>query len=151
MSMPFEAAAINLKAQSGPALSSRKIRTVVVDDSPALLESISIVLELGGLIDVVATAQDGVEAVKAVATLRPELLLMDVNMPVMNGCEAAVLIATHFPAIKVVLMSGEDSVELRQQCAECGAHGFVFKVHFAEELAAVLAPLFPEHISCFTA
>jgi DNA-binding NarL/FixJ family response regulator len=119
-----------------------KIRAVVVDDHPAILEAICAVLEVQGLVEVVGQASDGVEAVHAVAELKPDLVVMDVCMPRMNGLETASVLLQHFPEMRVVLMSGEPSAELREQCRAAGADGFVFKVDFAAEFAPLVRGLF---------
>ena len=121
----------------------QKVRTLIVDDVPSMLDALCAVLELDDVVEIVGRAADGTEAVAAVAQLRPELVLMDVAMPRMNGLEAARIITIQFPETKVVLMSGEDSAELRQQCRSTGADAFLFKLAFPEDLVTALRDLFP--------
>jgi len=119
----------------------RKLRTLLVDDSADYLTAIRAVLDDDGTVDVVGCAGNGIEAISAVADLHPELVIMDVQMPRMNGLTAASLLCRLFPGTKIVLMSGEDSHKLRLASREAGADGFVAKSRFGEELACVLQSL----------
>ena len=118
-----------------------KISVVVVDDSRPYQEVISSLLEEEYRFHVVGRGDDGTEAVKAVAELHPQLVLMDVNMPRMNGLKAATLLAERFPEVKIILMSGEDTRCLRETCLACGAHAFVGKQHFREDLAIAVGDI----------
>jgi DNA-binding NarL/FixJ family response regulator len=152
MSNTFEA--LNLcgpYAERPVEFSQQKVRAIVVDDSCAMLEVICATIEIDGFAEVVGTAADGAEAVQVVATLRPQLVVMDVNMPGMNGLEAARLLAKYFPHTQVLMMSGEESPELRARCNAAGAAGFVFKVGFPEEFPPTVRALFPHDGPCFTA
>jgi DNA-binding NarL/FixJ family response regulator len=116
----------------------KRIRTVVVDDSPTFLEVACELLDLDPVIDVVARADKGGEAIETVLKLQPELVLMDVRMPYLDGLTLAWFFARRFPAARVVLMSAEESSELRQACCEAGAFDFVHKENFRQEFCAVL-------------
>lgn len=124
-----------------PALenSSTRIRTVVVDDSETFLRVTCDLLDHEDVIDLVAAASDGEEAINTVARLKPELVLMDVSMPGVDGLQAArMLLAEMSPAPTVVLMSSEDTPQLRSDCWRAGAFGFVHKANFRDEFEAVL-------------
>lgn len=129
---------------------AKRIRTVVVDDDSYLLEALCAVLELRDLVEVVGTAQDGAEAVQLAATLSPELVIMDVHMPRMDGPQALRLMAQHFPETKVVLMSSDELFDLDQR-SRVLADGFISKMNFLDECVPILQSLFPAGIACFTA
>ena len=118
-----------------------RIRTVVVDDSDTFLEVTCDLLDLEDVIDLVAAASDGVEALSTVARLKPALVLMDVDMPGLDGLSAAVLLRELSPAPAIVLMSSEDTHQLRVDCRRAGAFGFVNKLNFRDEFEAVLQRL----------
>ncbi len=116
----------------------QRMRTIVVDDSPEFLEAACELLALEPMLDLVARTQKGSTAMEAVLKLKPELVLMDVHMPYLDGLTVASFFAGRFPAIKVVLMSSEDTPELRLACKRSGAIAFIHKVNFWQEFSAVL-------------
>jgi DNA-binding NarL/FixJ family response regulator len=67
------------------------------------------------------------------------MVLMDVHMPRMNGIDAAGIITRNYPETMVVLMSGDDSPQLRARAMACGAQTFIYKPKLTEEIASVLA------------
>jgi CheY-like chemotaxis protein len=116
----------------------RRPRVVVVDDSVELLKIFSAVLSQHHEVEIVGQALDGQEAVELVSLLHPDLVIMDVRMPRMDGLAAAAAILASDAATSVVLMSAEDSPQLRAQAIDCGAQSFIFKPDFALEIGAVL-------------
>jgi chemotaxis response regulator CheB len=115
-----------------------RIRTVVVDDSPTFLQVACDLLELDPAIDVVARAGKGGEAIEIVMKTKPDMVLMDVNMPYLDGLTLAWFFAHRFPSARVVLMSSDESLELRKACEEAGAFDFVHKENFRQELGIVM-------------
>ena len=115
-----------------------RLRTVVVDDSETFLEVVCALLECDDNVDVVGRGHDGEEAVEMVAKLRPDLLVMDIDMPYLDGLSAALVISTHFPSTLIVLMSAEDSRELRADCQACGAAAFVQKSRLRQDFPSCL-------------
>jgi CheY-like chemotaxis protein len=123
---------------------TKQMRTVVVDDSDTFLQVTCHLLDLEGTIDLVAAASDGVEAIDTVIRLKPALVVMDVCMPGLDGFSAASILAEVSPAPTVVLMSSEDSPQLRAECKRAGAFAFVHKENFRQEFDAVLERLAQE-------
>jgi CheY-like chemotaxis protein len=124
-----------------PSKATKQMRTVVVDDSDTFLQVTCHLLDLEGTIDLVAAASDGVEAIDTVIRLKPSLVVMDVCMPGLDGFSAATMLAEMSPAPTVVLMSSEDSPQLRADCKRAGAFAFVHKENFRKEFEAVLERL----------
>ena len=116
----------------------QKLRILLVDDSADYLTVICVVLEEKGTIEVIGTAGNRIEAIEAVAELQPDLVIMDVQMPQMDGLMAASVLSRHFPATKIVLMSAEDSHQLRLVSRAAGADAFVAKSLLGQDLARVL-------------
>ncbi len=141
MSVPHDA--LNTTGSGTLLPLERKLRALVADDAPVMLEAICSVLEFQG-VEVIGRAEDGLRAVTAAAKLNPELVIMDVHMPVLDGLEAAKLLAQYFPAIRIILISGDVSPELGEQCRASGADAFVFKVDFPQEVEPVVRRLFPD-------
>lgn len=115
-----------------------RIRTVVVDDSPAFLQVACELLELDPMIDLVARAGKGGEAIETVMKTQPDMVLMDVNMPYLDGLTLAWFFAHRFPSARVVLMSTDESPELRKACEEAGAFDLVHKENFRQEFGTVM-------------
>ncbi|HMC31266.1 MAG TPA: response regulator [Candidatus Angelobacter sp.] len=120
------------------AAGTKRIRTVVVDDSEMFLQVVCELLELDPLIDLIARADKGGEAIETVMKLKPDLVLMDVHMPYLDGLTLAWFFANRFPSAQVVLMSTDNTPELREACEQSGALDFVHKENFREEFRAVL-------------
>jgi CheY-like chemotaxis protein len=116
---------------------SQRIRTIIVDDSDAFLEITGHLIDFEA-IDLVAAASDGVEAIGVAARLRPELVVMDVVLPGLDGLEVATLLSDMSPAPKVVLMSEVDTPELRAAGRRAGAFAVVSKGNFQQEFRQVL-------------
>jgi CheY-like chemotaxis protein len=115
-----------------------RIRTVVVDDSPTFLQVACELLELDPVIDLVARAGKGGEAIEIVMKLKPDMVLMDVNMPYLDGLTLSWFFTHRFPSARVVLMSTDESPELREACEAAGAFDFVHKENFRQEFGAVM-------------
>ena len=81
------------------------IRVLIVDDSAAVRDGLTSILETGGEIEVVGTAADGAEAIEAVARLAPDVVLMDAQMPVLDGVEATRTIKASTPDTKILFLS----------------------------------------------
>ncbi len=114
------------------------LRMIIVDDSPELLEVLCALLESNKEVEIVGRGNDGSEALGLVSAMSPDLVLMDVQMPHVDGIAAAALITMHFPETTVVLMSGNDSPEIRSQAIDCGAHAFIHKPRIGRELANMI-------------
>ncbi|MES2049155.1 MAG: response regulator transcription factor [Pseudomonadota bacterium] len=103
-----------------------KIRVVIIDDYDMTRMLLRIILE-GDHYEVVGEAGDGKEGVEISVKLQPDLILLDVNMPVMNGLEALQKIHLELPGAIVLMVTGEDDVELVNQAILSGASGFIIK------------------------
>jgi len=114
----------------------------VVDDSPTFLQVACDLLELDPLIDLIARVDTGGEAILTVMKLKPDLVLMDVNMPYLDGLTLTWFFANRFPSARVVLMSTDDTPELREACVSSGAQAFVHKEHFRQQFGTVLEQLY---------
>jgi CheY-like chemotaxis protein len=113
----------------------------VVDDTPDILLVICALLSTDDRIEIIGRATDGREALEAVGSLRPELVLMDVQMPIMDGLSAAALIRLKFPEVSIVLMSACPSHLIDNQIHASGADAFIDKLEFSEIFPRVLSQL----------
>jgi DNA-binding NarL/FixJ family response regulator len=129
--------------EPAPLLRTRK-RTLVVDDSETILHAICSLLDHYDVVEVAGRAESGPQAVDAVMDLKPELVLLDADMPGMSGLRTALLLSQMAPATEVILMSMDTSPRFRAACAGCGAKAVIYKPQFLRELSALLdRPLRP--------
>src|SRR5215469_13942598 len=128
--------------QTAATVLPQQVRTVVVDDSPDFLEVVCGLLKLEDFIEVVSTAADGSGAIQAASDLHPDVILMDVQMPYMNGLTTALLLSQHFPEIKVILMSADESLQTRIACQSSGARAFVYKPAFRTQFFSALEKVY---------
>jgi two-component system chemotaxis response regulator CheB len=120
---------------------------MVVDDSSATLVAICQYLRDVRAIDVIATAQNGREAVQKFEKLEPELVLMDYQMPSMNGLQAMTRIKASKASTKVIIFTVCDSAVLRGVLLSSGADGFLSKSRLYRAFPAEMDRLFPGIVS----
>ena len=119
----------------------RPCRILIVDDHKAVRRKVrALIVQRGGW-SVCGEAGDGIEAVDMVRNLQPDIVVMDVSMPRMNGVEAARILRREFPNIDIVMISQNDPRLVRQQAAEVHAQGCVSKIDLARDLVPVLDSL----------
>ena len=118
-----------------------KIRVLLVDDSPEFLRMAAHFLATDQEIDLVGVALMGQDALVLVAGLQPDLVLMDLIMPHMNGLDATRQIKSTPNAPIVVLLTGHDTPEYRSAAATAGADGFVYKPELFKELLPLMHQL----------
>ncbi|MCX6432270.1 MAG: response regulator transcription factor [Actinobacteria bacterium] len=111
------------------------IRVLIVDDHPLFRDGIRERLESGdGSIVVIGEAGDGNQALALVATLTPDVVLMDISMPGMNGIEATRLIHGEFPDVAIIILSVYDDDQYVHAAITAGASGYLLKTVEAAEL-----------------
>jgi DNA-binding NarL/FixJ family response regulator len=102
-------------------------RIVVCDDQPAFRKIVSAMLGLEAGVEVVGEAADGQQAIDLVARLKPDVLVLDIAMPVMDGLEALPHIRSGSPGTKVVMLTGVSNVVARDRALAGGAALFLEK------------------------
>jgi DNA-binding NarL/FixJ family response regulator len=110
-----------------------KIRVLLADDNKDMLEYVRGVLSAGRY-EVVGTANDGQAAVEAAAQLLPDLAVLDVSMPILNGIQAAARLKKTHPAIKIVFLTVDRDPDTCQAALDAGALGYVFKPRLGRDL-----------------
>ncbi len=114
------------------------MRIVICDDQAIVRDGLKLLVGTERDIEVVGTAADGAEAVELVAELRPDLVLMDLNMPIMNGIEATRRIAQNFPDVPVLVLTTYDADEWVFDAIRAGARGYLLKDTPHEQLIAAV-------------
>jgi DNA-binding NarL/FixJ family response regulator len=114
------------------------IRVFVVEDHAPYREFIMSVVQSRSELQVIAQAADGTEAVRIAEELRPDLILLDIGLPGLNGIEAARRILPLSPQSKILFVSQESSQELVSEALSTGASGYVLKADAGSELMAAV-------------
>ncbi len=119
-----------------------KIRLLIVDDQVLFLESLSTFLRnYAADIEVVGLARNGAEALEKAAALRPDIVLMDVYMPVMDGVEATGKLIASQPGVRILILSTYDVDEYVRRALKLGAAGYLLKDISPTELIASIRAL----------
>jgi DNA-binding NarL/FixJ family response regulator len=105
----------------------RLVRVLLVDDNPQVLHELHLLLELSGDIQIVGEAGNGLDSVRLVSELSPDVVVMDLEMPGMDGYEATRQIKAHQPAPRVVILSVHATLAEMEQALSVGADSFVLK------------------------
>jgi DNA-binding NarL/FixJ family response regulator len=125
-----------LNAKSENLLSS--IRILVADDYEGWRRQISLLLQARPELQVICEASDGLEAIQRAEELKPDLIVLDIGLPTINGIEAARRIRKLVPESKILFLSQESSADVVQEALNWGALGYVVKAHAGTELLAAV-------------
>ena len=110
------------------------IKVMLVDDHALIREGIKQLLEFDGSIEVIEQASDGIECLEKLKTVRPDILLLDINMPKMNGIEVLEALKAKKDPVKVLILTVHSEVEYRVKAVDIGANGYILKDSGSVEL-----------------
>ena len=110
------------------------IKVLIVDDNRPIRKSLRHLIETADDIKIVDTARNGIEAVEKARSLRPEVAVMDISMPLMDGIEATEHIRECCRITRVIILSGFQDPEYVRRALEVGAKGYVIKDTAANDL-----------------
>jgi CheY-like chemotaxis protein len=116
-------------------------RILVAEDTESFLDAIALLLEQDNRFVVAARARHGREAVELAERVRPDAVVMDIEMPVLDGVEATRLLRTTAPDLPIVAVSGHDYEERVLEIRQAGADDYVRKARMPDELARALLAL----------
>jgi len=114
------------------------IKVVIAEDQEMISKSLSIVLNMSGDIEVAGIAVNGAEAIEHAQRLRPDLILMDIQMPVMDGVEAARRIKQTHSDVKIIMLTTFQDTELVSDALHAGAEGYILKAIDPADLASAI-------------
>lgn len=115
-------------------MNSKNIRIIIIDDHQLFREGVKRILAMEDGLEVVAEGEDGSEAIELVGQYEPDVVLMDINMPKVNGVEATRELVSRFPDIKVLILSIHDDETYVTHVLKTGAAGYLLKEMDAEAL-----------------
>ena len=114
------------------------MKVVICDDQAIIRDGLEMLLKLEKDIEVLGQAQDGTEAVALVEKTQPDLVLMDLKMPGLNGIEATRHIRTHYPNVKVLVLTTYDDDEWVFDAIRAGAVGYLLKDMPRDQIIAAI-------------
>lgn len=122
-----------------------RVRTLVVDDSPIAVGAIRLLLENRRGLEVVGSAEDGEVGVAQARDLQPDLILMDLQMPRLDGLSAIRTIRGFMKDVRIIVITVIHGDEIRKECRKLGADGFVVKDRLYQDLIAEIQHVFTGH------
>jgi len=114
------------------------IQIIITDDHPSLREGIGTLLKQESDIEVIGFAENGADLLALLEIKKPDLVLVDINMPVMNGIEATKEIKIKYPEIKVIVFSQYDEKRFVKRVLKEGANGYILKSATSNEMARAI-------------
>ena len=136
--IPFASMSGATNASPGEAMAGRTLRVLVVDDNESIRRSISQILRSQPDIEIVCEAIDGADALQRIREHQPDVVLLDITMPRMNGLEVAETIKTEFPSVQVLIVSQHDSRGFQWAALAAGVSGYIIKSNVGRDLVPEL-------------
>lgn len=128
-----------VRAQTPPKARAAHVSVVLIDDHPLWRQTLKSVVEEGGQARVVGEGGDGSEALALVRSRKPDVLVIDMDMPTMNGVDATSEVASAAPATKVLVLSSSDDPSTVLAAVRAGASGYLLKTADASQIQAAIA------------
>ncbi len=120
---------------------SEKIRVVIADDHDVVRQGLRAVLETEPRVEMSGEARTGREAVEKSIELKPDVVVLDISMPELNGLEATRKIVKHRPETEVLILTVHESEQLVNDVLRAGAHGYMLKNDAARDLVSAIISL----------
>jgi DNA-binding NarL/FixJ family response regulator len=124
---------------------SKSIHILLADDDEGLLEGLSALLRAEGGFTLVGQSLDGAEAVRLAAELRPDVAILDITMPLMNGIEATRRLRALLPSTRILILSAQTSPCYVGSALKAGADGYVAKDAVGRELVTAVRAVLAGH------
>jgi DNA-binding NarL/FixJ family response regulator len=118
-----------------------KINIFIADDHNLVRQGIVAILKNQGIFTIVGEASDGAQAVRMVKELKPDIILMDISMPLLNGLEATYQIKRDMPEAKILILTQYENEEYIMQIIKAGASGYVLKSSVSDDLVSGILAL----------
>lgn len=113
---------------------SPNIKLLIADDHQLFNDGMKMLLSLEDPIEVVGQVFNGRDIVHAVASLKPNIILLDINLPIKNGMEVAADLIRNFPVLKIIILSMYNDRKFVEDCQKMGVHGYILKNSGVDEV-----------------
>lgn len=121
------------------------IRILIIDDKQLVRNGLRMFLELHDGMTVCGEASDGLEGIKKAFELKPDVILLDLNMPTLDGLKAARLIREGSPKAEILIVTSYQSLEVARIAAQAGASGYVTKSLITSDLVPAIEEVVSRH------
>jgi DNA-binding NarL/FixJ family response regulator len=111
-----------------------EVRILIADDSPTVRAGLKLLLQFHENWTVCGDAEDGQDAVKKAAELKPDVILLDISMPAMDGLSAAEIIRRDAPEAEILIVTHFESLDLARYAAQTGVRAYITKSRIATDL-----------------
>ncbi len=118
------------------------IQVFLVDDHQMFIEGLSAIIKTLDGMEVAGSANDGLDLIDALTKVKADVILLDINMPKMNGLESMVYLNKNFPEVKVLVLSMHDQGRYIEKMLKAGAHGYVLKNTGKDELGKAINAIY---------
>jgi DNA-binding NarL/FixJ family response regulator len=135
---PFNAARLTF-GMEGPAASNGSIRVLLADDDEPFLEALRPLIEHQPDLAVVGAAHNGLAAIELAERMRPDAIVIDLHMPLLDGVTAVARLRGDYPALCMIALTGDADPRLHQAVLDAGADAVLLKAEFLETLLARLS------------
>ena len=119
-----------------------RIKIVIADDQELIRDSLKIVLSANQDMDVIDTVADGREVIRSVRKAKPDVILMDIRMPGMDGVSCTQIIKENYPQIKIIILTTFDDDEYVYNALKYGASGYLLKGVSMAELSSAIRTVY---------
>jgi DNA-binding NarL/FixJ family response regulator len=123
---------------------SRKIRILVVDDHQMFRASLRQIIESMNDMEVIAEADNGLSAIKQVQKFKPDIVIMDIRMPVVDGIDATRQIKSEYPGIKIIALSSHSDRSYVEKMLQAGASDYLSKICSRNDLIKCIYSVWSE-------
>jgi DNA-binding NarL/FixJ family response regulator len=120
--------------QTGVHQPMTEVRILIADDSPTVRAGLKLLLQFHENWTVCGEAEDGQDAVKKAAELKPDVILLDISMPAMDGLSAAEIIRRDAPEAEILIVTHFESLDLARYAAQTGVRAYITKSRIATDL-----------------
>jgi DNA-binding NarL/FixJ family response regulator len=117
------------------------IRIIIADDHASVRKGVCAILDARQDVEICAEASNGQEAIDKAYELKPDLIILDITMPVLGGFEAAKILRRTLPEVPILMLSMHESEQVVEQVKKIGVQGYVIKTQAAETLLAAVDAL----------